>query len=232
MNLGINNKFTLSRVQGNKDIKIADIFTKINIKQVNTEIFSPSEYLSPEQVSYAKYKDSNRSFELLQKSKIVNPKTDLPKTNYYITKELNSIYYILSTIPVQSGDIIVKKIGSFFDPTNNFFIVSEKQTLVGGSTIAICKKYKGKLGLNDDVIVIRNGNIIYDNVAVSHNGTKNKFPLNFVSDDGGKIQRYDSNLINSFFEHTKGIQYNFADTFSGTESTTSTKLSTFNLSRV
>jgi len=233
MKLNIKNTFTLSKIEGNKDIKIADIFGKIKLPNVVEESFSPSEYFSPEQVSYAKYGDPNRSFQILQKSKIVNPKSDLPKTKYFITKELNSVYYILNALPnLQVGDIIVKKVGSFFDPTNNFFVITSIQRLTDSTdNIAISTKYKGKLLATDAVQVIRNGAIFYDDATITQSSTKNKFPLNFVSDDGGKVQKYNPTLINSHFSGTKS-QYAFADTYSSTQSQASSDLSTFTLNRL
>jgi hypothetical protein len=232
MKLNIKNTVTLSKVDGNKDIKIADIFNKIKLPETTVEAFTPSEYFSPEQVSYAKYGDSNKSFQILQKSNIVNPKSDLPKTKYFITKELNSIYYILNSIPnLQIGDIIVKKVGSFFDPTNNFFVITSIQKITSTDNIAISTKYKGKLNSTDPVMVIRNGSVFYDDVTIAQSSTKNKFPLNFVSDDGGKVQKFDVNLINSHFAASKS-SYAFADTYSSTEGQISNNLSTFTLNRI
>jgi hypothetical protein len=237
MKLNIKNTFTLSKIEGNKDIKIADIFGKIKFPEATVESFKPAEYFSPEQVSYAKYGDSNKSLQILQKSNIVNPKSDLPKTKYFITKELNSIYYILHAFAgIQVGDIFVKKVGSFFDPTNNFFVITSIQKITNSLTnIAISTKYKGKLdAANDSVIVIRNGTAIYglnSTETISQSSTKNKFPLNFVSDDGGKVQKYYHNLINSHFTGSK-TTYSFADTYSSTESQVSTDLSTFTLNRI
>jgi hypothetical protein len=232
MKLNIKNTVTLSKVDGNKDIKIADIFNKIKLPETVVEAFTPSEYFSPEQVSYAKYGDSNKSFQILQKSNIVNPKSDLPKTKYFITKELNSIYYILNSLPgLQIGDIIVKKVGSFFDPRNNFFVITSIEKLGTIDNIAISTKYKGKLVSTDAVMVIRNGSVFYADVTITQSSTKNKFPLNFVSDDGGKIQKYDPNLINSHFSASKS-GYAFADTYSSTEGQVSNTLSTFTLNKI
>ena len=233
MKLNIKNTFTLSKIEGNKDIKIADIFGKIKFPEATVESFKPAEYFSPEQVSYAKYGDSNKSLQILQKSNIVNPKSDLPKTKYFITKELNSSYYILhSFTDIQIGDIFVKKVGSFFDPTNNFFVITSIQKLSDSlRNIAISTKYKGKLdATTDGSLVIRNGSIIYDD-GITASSTKNKFPLNFVSDDGGKVEKYNWITIQSHFIGSK-ITYSFADTYSSTESQVSTNLSTFTLNKI
>jgi len=233
MKLNIKNTFTLSKIEGNKDIKIADIFGKIKFPEATVESFKPAEYFSPEQVSYAKYGDSNKSLQILQKSNIVNPKSDLPKTKYFITKELNSSYYILHSFTnIQIGDIFVKKVGSFFDPTNNFFVITSIQKLSDNfRNIAISTKYKGKLDATTDaVLVIRNGSII-DDSSITASSTKNKFPLNFVSDDGGKVEKYNWITIQSHFIGSK-TTYAFADTYSSTESQVSTNLSTFTLNRI